>query len=218
MDEWQHRVSAVWAAAEGMADLDVVAAIDALVAEREPDDAAGLFEAASARDYAGLESEAEPLYRQAIAGGLDAATLPRAVIQLASTLRNLGQVDESIELLEEHLAEQPADAWTGPGAAFLALQTGAPVVPVGLIGTAEVMPVGARMPSLRSRVTVRFGPPLDLSVHGAPASGRARRVATDAIMAAIHELTDQELAGVYNEAPAHGTVEKIRRALPHERL
>ena len=104
------------------------------------------------------------------------------------------------------------------GAAFLALQTGAPVVPVGLIGTAEVMPVGARMPSLRSRVTVRFGPPLDLSVHGAPASGRARRVATDAIMAAIHELTGQELAGVYNEAPAHGTVEKIRRALPHERL
>ena len=121
MDEWQQRVSAVWAAAEGMADLDVVAAIDALVAEREPDDAAGLFEAASARDYAGLESEAEPLYRQAIAGGLDAATLPRAVIQLASTLRNLGQVDESIELLEEHLAEHHADEWTGPGAAFLAL-------------------------------------------------------------------------------------------------
>ena len=60
MDEWQHRVSAVWATAEGMADLDVVAAIDALVAEREPDDAAALFEAASARDYAGLEAEAEP--------------------------------------------------------------------------------------------------------------------------------------------------------------
>lgn len=104
------------------------------------------------------------------------------------------------------------------GAAFLALQTGAPVVPVGLIGTDAVMPVGARMPSLTSRVTVRFGTPLDLSSHGAPASGRARRGATDEIMAAIHALTGQELAGVYNEAPAQGTVEKIRRALPHERL
>ena len=120
-DDWNARVSAVWAAAAGMADLDVVAAIDSLVAEREPDDAAAVFEAASARDYAGLEAEAEPLYRQAIGGGLDAATLPRAVIQLASTLRNLGQIDESIELLEEHLAEHPADEWTGPGAAFLAL-------------------------------------------------------------------------------------------------
>ena len=43
------------------------------------------------------------------------------MIQLASTLRNLGQVDESIELLEEHLAQHPSDEWTGPGAAFLAL-------------------------------------------------------------------------------------------------
>lgn len=104
------------------------------------------------------------------------------------------------------------------GAAFLALQTGAPVVPVGLIGTAEVMPVGARMPSLRRRVTVRFGEPLDLSHHGAPESGRARRGATDEIMAAIHALTGQELAGIYNETPAQGAVEKIKRALPHERL
>jgi 1-acyl-sn-glycerol-3-phosphate acyltransferase len=37
-------------------------------------------------------------------------------------------------------------------------------------------------------------------------------------MAAIHALTGQELAGAYNEAPAHGAVEKIKRALPHERL
>lgn len=104
------------------------------------------------------------------------------------------------------------------GAAFLALQTGAAVVPVGLLGTAEVMPVGARMPSVLRRATVRFGDPIDLSHHGAPESGRARRGATDEIMAAIHALTGQELAGAYNEAPAQGAVEKIRRALPHERV
>ncbi|GAB3604215.1 lysophospholipid acyltransferase family protein [Microbacterium aureliae] len=103
------------------------------------------------------------------------------------------------------------------GVAFLALQTGAPVVPVGLVGTDKVMPVGARMPSMKHRVTVRFGEPLDLSHHGPAASGRARRLATDDIMAAIHALSGQELANAYNEAPAHGTIERIKQALPHER-
>ena len=60
------------------------------------------------------------------------------------------------------------------GVAFLALQTGAPVVPVGLIGTDKVMPVGAKMPTLSERITVRFGEPLDLSPHGPATSGRAR--------------------------------------------
>lgn len=104
------------------------------------------------------------------------------------------------------------------GVAFLALQTGAPVVPVGLIGTDKVMPVGARMPSLSERITVRFGEPLDLSRHGAATSGRARRLATDEIMASIHALSEQELAGVYNEVPAQNPIERIKRALPHERL
>ncbi len=40
------------------------------------------------------------LYRQALAGGLSGIRRRRATIQLASTLRNLGQIDESIALLE----------------------------------------------------------------------------------------------------------------------
>ncbi|MDQ1122796.1 1-acyl-sn-glycerol-3-phosphate acyltransferase [Microbacterium trichothecenolyticum] len=104
------------------------------------------------------------------------------------------------------------------GVAFLALQTGAPVVPVGLIGTDKVMPVGAKIPTTKERITVRFGAPLDLSSHGPASSGRARRAATDEIMAAIHALSEQELANAYNEAPAHGTIERIKQALPHERL
>ncbi len=119
--EWRDRVSEVWAAAADMADNDVVAAIDALVAEREADDPRALFEAASARDYAGLEPEAEPLYRRALELGLDAAIRPRAVIQLASTLRNLDKSEEAVRMLEEQLHEHPADEWTGPTAAFLAL-------------------------------------------------------------------------------------------------
>lgn len=103
------------------------------------------------------------------------------------------------------------------GVAFLALQTGAPVVPVGLIGTDKAMPKGAKLPSVRERITVKFGEPIDVSVHGPASSGKARRLATDQIMEAIHALSGQELAGIYNEPPAQGTIEKIKQAFPHER-
>lgn len=103
------------------------------------------------------------------------------------------------------------------GVAFLALQTGAPVVPVGLVGTDRMMPVGTRKPVWNERVTVRFGAPLDLSVHGPATSGKARRLATDEIMAAIHGLSGQELAHAYNESPAQNPIERIKQVLPHER-
>lgn len=103
------------------------------------------------------------------------------------------------------------------GVAFLALQTGAKVIPVGLVGTDKAMPKGAKLPSMRHRITVKFGEPIDVSKHGAANSGRARRQATDEIMAAIHELSGQELADAYNEAPAATPIERIKQVLPHER-
>ncbi|WP_411699673.1 tetratricopeptide repeat protein [Conyzicola sp.] len=121
VESWESRVAAVWAAAESSPDESVLVAIDALVAERGADDAAALFEAASVRDYLGRETDAEPLYRAAIAAGLDAERHPRAVIQLASTLRNLGRATESVDLLGDLLAEHETDEWTAPAAAFLAL-------------------------------------------------------------------------------------------------
>ena len=57
------------------------------------------FELAGVHDTLGLENEAVPLYRQALAEGLDEAHAARARIQLASTLRNLGQTDEALVLL-----------------------------------------------------------------------------------------------------------------------
>jgi len=139
----------------------------------------------------------------------------------------LDALDQQRKLLEEGLAVALYPEGTRStdgrlykgrtGVAFLALQTGAPVVPVGLIGTDRVMPKGAKMPSLRERITVKFGEPIDDSPHGPASSGKARRLATDQIMAAIHALSGQELADAYNEAPAQGTIEKIKQALPHER-
>ena len=85
------------------------------------------------------------------------------------------------------------------GVAHLALTSGAPVVPVGLVGTERLQPVGATVPRL-ARVTIRFGTPIDFTgrFDGVPL-GRARREATDEVMAAIQALSGQPLADGYNE-------------------
>ena len=87
------------------------------------------------------------------------------------------------------------------GVAHLALTAGVPVVPCGLIGTQHIQPPGARWPR-RVPVTVRFGRPIDFTgrFEGVPL-GKARREATDEIMAEIQRLCGQSQAGHYNEHP-----------------
>lgn len=73
------------------------------------------------------------------------------------------------------------------GVAMLALETDAPVVPVGLQGTDRKL-------TPRARVTVAFGAPVDLSGLENLSAGAARREATDRIMRAIGDLIRQEPA------------------------
>jgi 1-acyl-sn-glycerol-3-phosphate acyltransferase len=88
------------------------------------------------------------------------------------------------------------------GVAQLALVSGAPIVPVGLIGTDQLQPVGTTVPRL-AKVTVRFGAPIRVAgEYDGMAPGRARREITDRVMAEIQKLSGQEAAGVYNERPA----------------
>jgi 1-acyl-sn-glycerol-3-phosphate acyltransferase len=84
------------------------------------------------------------------------------------------------------------------GVAMLALRTGAPVIPVGIIGTREAQPIGTLIARPFSRITIRFGPPLDFSEY----AGRDRerlvlRHVTDTVMSEIQRLTGQEYAGRY---------------------
>jgi tetratricopeptide (TPR) repeat protein len=105
VDEWQRRIDAVWEAASELGDDVVIERIDALVAELPADDPRGPFEAAGARDSAGLEDEAEPRYRRALELGLPGRARIEAHIQLASTLRNLGRHVEALELLDRVRAD-----------------------------------------------------------------------------------------------------------------
>jgi 1-acyl-sn-glycerol-3-phosphate acyltransferase len=87
------------------------------------------------------------------------------------------------------------------GVAQLALTSGAPIVPVGLIDTDRLQPVGSNRPRL-VRIRVRFGEPIDVRgrYDGVP-PGKARREITDTVMTEIQKLTGPEPAGVYNERP-----------------
>lgn len=120
MTDWQTRVAAVWDD-ETVTDDERIAIIDRLAAERPDGDARALFERAGARDAAGRESEAEPLYRGALRAGVDDEHRPQAVIQLASTLRNLDRTDEAIRMLRAELDRDPASPLRDEAAAFLAL-------------------------------------------------------------------------------------------------
>ena len=119
-EEWEQRIAVAWEALDDLDGEAFRARIDALAAERPPGDAAALFERACANDSTGRAGAAEPLYREALAAGLTGIRRRRAVIQLASTLRNLGHVDESLALLD---AERDAgsDELDDAVVAFLAL-------------------------------------------------------------------------------------------------
>ena len=90
------------------------------------------------------------------------------------------------------------------GVAWLALTADVPIVPVGLVGTDHVMPIGSNLPRL-AKVTVRFGEPLSPAPYRDMPAGKARRLLTDAVMDAIAGLTGQERADTHNELPPEST-------------
>ncbi len=97
--EWEQRLAALWAAFDDYSEGDFVAKMGALVAERPADDPVALFELAGAHDSIGHEAEAVGLYLRALGVGLDGIRRRRATIQLASSLRNVGQAEEGVALL-----------------------------------------------------------------------------------------------------------------------
>jgi 1-acyl-sn-glycerol-3-phosphate acyltransferase len=90
------------------------------------------------------------------------------------------------------------------GVGWLALKSGLPVIPVGMMGTRQVLPPGSAMPR-PGRVEIRVGKPLTFGpevTDQAPA--KARREITERITEAIRELTGQEYVHQYSPGP-HGT-------------
>lgn len=109
---WEKRLTAAWHSADRLSPTELIALIDALADELPDGSAVGLFERASALDFAGREDLAVRLYREAVAAGLVGQCRRLAVIQLASSLRIVGQPHDSVEILTEELAFGPARMMT----------------------------------------------------------------------------------------------------------
>jgi 1-acyl-sn-glycerol-3-phosphate acyltransferase len=83
------------------------------------------------------------------------------------------------------------------GVARLALEAGVPVLPVAMIGTDKVQPIGRRMPRI-GRVGIVIGAPLDFSRYEGMEDDRfVLRSITDEIMYELMELSGQEYVDVY---------------------
>lgn len=117
-DDWDERIGTFWREASDVDEQATLSALRALIDERPADDAASVYEWASVHDFLGHEAEAIPLYRRALSLGLDQTRRAQAQIQLASSLRNIGDTSEAIRILEE----MESDGSTGDAQqAFLAL-------------------------------------------------------------------------------------------------
>jgi 1-acyl-sn-glycerol-3-phosphate acyltransferase len=99
------------------------------------------------------------------------------------------------------------------GLARVALATGAPVIPVAMIDTEKVQPVGQVMPSFAVRPGIRIGRPLDFSRYRGMEGDRfILRSVTDEVMYEIMKLSGQEYVDVYATAAKRQIAEDAKRA------
>ncbi|MET3769584.1 1-acyl-sn-glycerol-3-phosphate acyltransferase [Marisediminicola sp. UYEF4] len=83
------------------------------------------------------------------------------------------------------------------GVARMILEGNVPVIPVAMIDTEKVMPIGKRLPKVR-RIGMVIGEPLDFSrFHGMEGDRFILRSITDEIMYELSRLSGQEYLDVY---------------------
>ncbi|GAC1478298.1 MAG: tetratricopeptide repeat protein [Candidatus Dormibacteria bacterium] len=118
--EWERRLALLWAELEDSDENEFRTRIEALAGELPAGSGVGLFERAAAFDSTGHPDQAVPLYRAALSAGLDGERRRRAVIQMASSIRNLGDPQAAVTLLTAEAA-RTSDQLDGAVATFLAL-------------------------------------------------------------------------------------------------
>lgn len=83
------------------------------------------------------------------------------------------------------------------GVARMILEANCTVVPIAMVGSREMLPIGAKIPK-RVPLEVRFGEPLDFTRFAGMQGDRfVLRSITDQIIVALHDLGGQEYADMY---------------------
>lgn len=114
--QWEKRSAELWAQLDDLEEEEFRERIAALAAELPEGHPVAPFERACAYDSTGHSDLAVPLYRKALELGITGYKRRRTVIQLASSLRNVGRAQESVELLtaeRERGSDELDDALSG---------------------------------------------------------------------------------------------------------
>jgi len=111
-------IAAFWRAADDTLPERMRADLDALLRGLPDGHPRALFERASLHDFLGEEATAIPLYRAALDAGIDEPSRTEALIQLASSLRNVGDPSGAMATLQQ---VDPAHDLADAARAFLAL-------------------------------------------------------------------------------------------------
>jgi 1-acyl-sn-glycerol-3-phosphate acyltransferase len=85
-----------------------------------------------------------------------------------------------------------------PGAGFIAMMSGAPVLPVAITGSRQVFGKGFRLPR-RAPLRLEFGAPFTIPSRRADGGRVPHQDATDAIMLAIAEMLPEDLRGEFSD-------------------
>ncbi len=101
--DWETELAEVWAQLDDLPPETFRRRIDELAARCPHGGGVADFERASAFDSTDCPEQAVALYQQALSAGLTGLRRRRAVIQLASSLRNVGRAEEGVRLLEREL-------------------------------------------------------------------------------------------------------------------
>jgi 1-acyl-sn-glycerol-3-phosphate acyltransferase len=123
-------------------------------------------------------------------------TADRAAIKRSFDLLKAGHV--LIMYPEGTRVESGVLARPEPGAGFIAQRAACPVVAVGLTGTRECLPKGARWPR-RTRVTITFGKPFIVATRRSDGTRVSHDEASDAIMTAIAEVLPEQQRGEFSD-------------------
>ena len=82
------------------------------------------------------------------------------------------------------------------GLGWLVLNSGAPVIPVAMIGTRKMLPPGSPVPR-PAKIEIKIGKPMEFGHLAGDPPARARRIIADEVMHAIADLSGQEYVHEY---------------------
>lgn len=119
-EDWEVRLAHLWKRIDEMGDTEFVGAMRQLTAELPERHPVAFFELGAAYDSTGSPQEAVTLYESALDAGLSGTRRRRVRIQMASSLRHLGNPQQAADMLIEEL-KQPSDELDQAVSAFLAL-------------------------------------------------------------------------------------------------